>query len=244
MSEAETEGSSFPLAAWARVIVKYAVAISIAFSAVSFGMNWLLFAGWGISYSVAASPSDVLIGGLEVWGLFFPHLFVGGIAYLAGKFVGEKYPQFAPYFVFLSALTGLFISVVSPKGIEQQSFALNLITITGNMYFDYLILWGPFIFFAVAALYGRFPKLLIAVILCSFMIIGLNSLIYSIQNRSDRLVTFGDKSRCTTVEYVVWVGSDRVLTSCSPPPYAPKDDFFVIEKDGLEMRTISSELEK
>ena len=244
MSETEIEGSSFRLAAWARVIVKYAVAISIAFSAVSFGMNWLLFAGWGISYSAAASPSDVLIGGLEVWGLFFPHLFIGGIACLAGKFVGEKYPKFVPYCVPLAALTGLCISVVSPEGIEQQSFSLNLITITGNMYLDYLILWGPFIFFTVTALYGKYPKLLFVVILFSFMIIGLNSLIYSIQNRSDRLVTFGDESRCTTVEYIVWVGSDRVLTSCSPPPYAPKDEFFIIEKDGLEMRIISSELEK
>ena len=226
---------------WASLLIKYAVILSVIFSTASFGTNWILFGGWGLSYSVAASPSDVLIGALEAWSIFGPHLFIGAAAWYFGLKLGKSLPKFSAVYILMSVITGLAISSISPKGVEKEPFALDLFTLTNDLYFDYLILWGPLVFFAVAAFNGKYPKILILFLFCSFAVIVLSSLLYSVQNRSDKLLIFGDQSRCAEREYVVWVGSDRVLTSCRPSPYTPQNGYFVIEKEGVEMRALPQE---
>lgn len=48
--------------------------------------------------------------------------------------------------------------------------------------------------------------------------------------------------RCEDREYVVWVGTTSILTSCEMPPFQSEDSYFVIPKSGVEM-VIRSKLE-
>ncbi|ANY20636.1 hypothetical protein A6F68_02134 [Tsuneonella dongtanensis] len=219
-------------------VLKYAALISIIATIFALGVNWFLFLGWGVSYAAAVSTSDVIIGGIEALGIFFPHLFLGTLSFFGARQIRARYPwsqKFAPLLLGLSIVT---ISCIKPSGIEFPDYVLDLVSFTGRSYLDYLIVW-PFLIASVGLMsWEKFDFLLASGLFAGVMVVLLISLIDGFQNRTTNLQIWGPDKRCKSAEYVVWVGSDKLVTSCSQPPYTEENSYFIIPKQGVEMRFI------
>lgn len=218
-------------------IVRCTVLLSFFCTIIFLCVNWFLFAGWGLSYTVAASPSDVLVGAFETAAIFFPHLIIGTIAYSFGKFCGNKFSRLSRFAPFLTGACLLLLSSVDPAGTTLDPLGLPGFTVTGRAYFDYLLVW-PVLFFSVGLLsrleVSNLWKYSVAIAGMTVIVV---SLVDGLQNRANNLRIWNDNSRCPNGDYVVWVGAERMVTSCTAPPFSDQQNYFVISKESVEMKS-------
>lgn len=232
-----TEGSR-SLSSLAGAAVQYAVIISFVFTVIAFGVNWVLFAGWGLSYAVAAAPSDALIGALEAAGIFLPHFVLGSSAFFAGRKLSKAVPNVKPIALLLLAIVGILISFIAPEGVIFEAAEISVISLTGSVYYDFMIIFPVFVFLATASGVDRVRWLVWPAILASLSIMIILSLVSGYQNRAGNLIVFGDEERCVGTEYVVWVGTSQLVTSCRKPPFTEQNGYFVIPKEGIELQVL------
>ena len=56
------------------------------------------------------------------------------------------------------------------------------------------------------------------------------------------LMVFPNSSRCPVNEYVLWAGSEILVTSCEGPPYSVKGNFYVIPRSGVVLKNFHNSI--
>ena len=220
-------------------LIKYAVLLSFGAAFLSLAVNWFLFSGWGLSYTSAVSTNDVIIGGLEAISVFLPHFLIGVPAYLVGRNI-KTTSEYNPLFAYLTiSMCLILFALIDLRGTSLKQFGMPGISITGRAYFDYLISWPIFLVALGLANFEKFKHILPLAVFLVFSLILLVSLVDALQNRPKRLQVWGNAERCVGQEFVVWTGTERIVTSCSPPPYTEDGEYFIIPKDGVQLKSFN-----
>ena len=72
---------------------------------------------------------------------------------------------------------------------------------------------------------------LVALTLATISVISQSSVM-----KTADLMVFPNSSRCPVNEYVLWAGSEILVTSCESPPYSVKSNFYVIPRNGIVLK--------
>ncbi|MBO6526758.1 hypothetical protein [Erythrobacter sp.] len=232
--------------------IKYVAIFSVLATGLSFASNVILFANWGLNYSIVASPSDVIIGALEAFGVLGLPLLAVLLGYLLGSFafgwISKRLHAallftLGSLFLITTLRSSPFYDIVALAGASElqrpllTTFGIFLVSLsisptlrlyrgdkTVRVFFSLLAFFLAFSYFSFSSAF-RSGEITIS------------------RSNSPTLPSEAS-SRCDSIEYVVWVGTASILTSCEGPPFDSDGRYFVIPKSGVEMAVRSNSKRK
>jgi len=230
VSSAKPPKSAHALRKLADAIAQHAIALSLLATCLSFISSFLTFQQWGLNYAIVATPTDIVVGGIEAMTTAIPVVIIGIIAAIIISLakLQKLYPIYL-LVIFTIALIGLILFVAF-----GFSFPVSLIAIFKGLrnWLDvaFIILIFLCVITSMALFVSKREHEATILFLLIPAILYLQTLSYLAANRSNQVVIFGRSDRCPSTEHLVWAGSASLVTSCSSPPYDSSKSYFVIER--------------
>jgi hypothetical protein len=227
-------------------IAKYAVAISLVATLISFVSSILMFLQWGLNYAIVATPSDIIVGGIEAFTSAIPILFFAGVSFvIIDLFSLHKIER-----IYVSALMMLLLACLGTLTVFGFYFPDCLISAVkgkANLFESLYVL----VVFLVTLLGLTFIVMergnkLFWTSLSIPIFMYLQLLGYTSVNRDKDVIIAGTSKNCKSIEHVVWAGSEALVTSCAGPPYDHTRSYFILERTGqtIEVRSNSANQDK
>lgn len=199
----------------------------------SFIANFLLFERWGLSFGMVATPSDLIVGIAEA----VPSLMLLSGAFVSGFLLSQEISEktvASKGFVRLATTLWVLLMIlvfardwlvdglkylVAEQAVEVHKIILNLLL------FILLIL--------LTVLFRHFRNKWIALSILGASFVSFTTNVVDMSYRNFTLMTLiSEPTRCKMNEYVVWVGSEAIVTTCSAPPFEKGETYYVIERSG------------
>ncbi|MEN7536443.1 hypothetical protein [Aurantiacibacter flavus] len=227
----------------------HAVLATLAVTALSTITNIFIFSEWGISYASVATASDVLSGGIQAFGLIgVPSLAAFSAALLCGalkhsfKFRKKIFRQQIAFklahLLTLIALLTFFI-LAGLENIAGISTELHFNDIKSVALIFYPLVFLNFFFYLMIKKDRRIT--LLAELFIIISMVYLVSIPAVAKMQLEIVAIMEPSGRCSDIEYVVWAGSDNIITSCSKPPYEDHFEYFIVERSGVDLRVLPGE---
>ena len=209
-------------------------------SIVAFYTNFVLFESWGLSYTVVATPADLIVGAAEATPAI---LYVSSLVAIGFYLSSELQDNFVEKSWLKSTVVWLhvFLFLGWPLGIGLATFDLasdEQITNVKRIY------WNTILVFLVplqTIFVVKKPNgyLMIAILASTFLAFSNN--ITTMNHRSKlALILVEQSKRCGGDEHILWTGTSSVVTSCSTPPFGSDETFYVVPREGLAFKARTS----
>ncbi|MEP2736496.1 MAG: hypothetical protein ABJP34_09365 [Erythrobacter sp.] len=215
-----------------KAFLSYSAAFSILATLASVAANHLLFRNWGLSFASIASSEDVFLGGVNVVTRLLENYYFSALVGIAlGIFVPvEKVVKFldgrSP-----SLLIFIPIVLLMPATWGNEINSTQLFWVA---FYDFILPILAFFFLALAFRIERtsfgYSALAIMFTLMVVSILKLSLL------GSANLMAVVTSENCggpeKQVEWVVWLGSETTVTTCSNPPFTKSHVFLIKPREG------------
>ena len=191
----------------------------------------MLFEVWGLSFGLVATPSDLIVGAVEAVPMILVVLSYAAIGFLVAQ---ESSRDIADSKV-LRRLVYLGFGLILFFGLAERgiisvfdSYELNSVSRILMVGRNAVSL---FVVVAIMILLKHYPnKMLYLSLFSAFGLIFFSNFKQASARYKDETVLLAESDRCGNAEFVVWSGSNSVVTSCSPPPFSEGNRYFVIPR--------------
>ena len=212
--------------------LKYVALLSIAFSVLSAFLNLFVFRIWGLKFAAIASPGDIILGTLNAFDSVAAYILLAALAALWGHYAPKEIRssrichrlfQFSFFICVVATIIGLTIYTISDWGYKFQEinrFAVMVPWFIFSFFWFYLRKYADGSFEII-----RFITVFVTVSLFAIFRFSIGT--------GGIDLALDQSSRCPTNEYVVWVGSESLVTTCEPPPFRFPRTYFVVQREGV-----------
>ena len=216
-------------------VIRYAIVLSIAGTGASL-INNIVYFGWvDLPYSAVATASDILIGGIQAAFIIGPIFVVFLVCSILGRNLAREFPKGEPIFAGLATLF-IFVSLFLSTSAQEISLGIPKFHLTKFVAIDLLLSWSIVVIFSVAAMLIKYHKTFVFAICALSVLVVLESYRYYAQHGTSNLLVVGSSVRCGGQEYIFWVGSSYVVTSCDKPPFMEGRRYFIIKREDVQIQ--------